>query len=162
MTEEEYFRKNNPDFCYGNRLLSPYWDLFQDGVEFGERQSEKKIEELERKLEQTEKDLADYQFNYPAIKELDQEKRLLGERCNQLLKDKGNLTDELDERTKDLLNANHRIGQLEQQIEQMKICWNCKFEDTDYMEKPCCECSRALGNIERKGTTDKWELKENE
>ncbi len=47
MTEEEYFRKNYPDFCYGDRPLSPYWDLFQDGVEFGERQSEKKIEELE-------------------------------------------------------------------------------------------------------------------
>lgn len=70
----------------------------------------------------------------------------LGERCNQLLKDKGNLTDELDERTKDLLNANHRIEQmqdakctsctelggmqlkinrLEQQIEKMKCCGNC-------------------------------------
>lgn len=41
MTEEEYFRKNYPDFCYGDKPLSPYWDLFQDGVEFGERQSEK-------------------------------------------------------------------------------------------------------------------------
>ena len=51
MTEEEYFRKNYPDACYGNRLLSPYWDLFQDGVEFGERQSEKKIEELEQQVE---------------------------------------------------------------------------------------------------------------
>lgn len=29
--------------------------------------------ELERKLEQTEKDLADYQFNYPTIKELQEE-----------------------------------------------------------------------------------------
>ena len=46
MTEEEYFRKNYPDYCYGNRLLSPYWDLFQDGVEFGERQSEKEIADL--------------------------------------------------------------------------------------------------------------------
>ena len=51
MTEEEYFRKNNPDFCYGERPLSPYWDLFQDGVEFGERQSEKKIEELEKETQ---------------------------------------------------------------------------------------------------------------
>lgn len=48
MTDEEYFRKNYPNFCYGDRPLSPYWDFFQDGVEFGERQSEKKIEELER------------------------------------------------------------------------------------------------------------------
>ena len=46
MTEEEYFRKNYPDYCYGDRLLSPYWDLFQDGVEFGEQQSEKKIDKM--------------------------------------------------------------------------------------------------------------------
>ena len=50
MTEEEYFRKNYPDSCYGDKPLSPYWDFFQDGVEFGERQSEKKIEELEKRL----------------------------------------------------------------------------------------------------------------
>ena len=73
MTEEEYFRKNYPDSCWGDRPLSPYWDYFQSGVEFGERQSEKKIADLERKLEQTEKDLADYQFNYPTIKELQEE-----------------------------------------------------------------------------------------
>ena len=51
MTEEEYFRKTYPDFCYGDKPLSPYWDLFQYGVEFGERQSEKKIEELEKEHE---------------------------------------------------------------------------------------------------------------
>lgn len=34
---------------------------------------QKRIEELEQKLEQTEKDLADYQFNYPSIKELSKE-----------------------------------------------------------------------------------------
>lgn len=48
MTEEEYFRKHYPDVCYNGKPLSPYWDFFQDGVEFGERQSEKKIEELEK------------------------------------------------------------------------------------------------------------------
>lgn len=50
MTEEEYFRKTYPDYCYGERLLNPYWDFFQDGVEFGERQSGKKIEELKTEL----------------------------------------------------------------------------------------------------------------
>ena len=50
MTEEEYFRKHYPDVCYNGKPLSPYWDLFQDGVEFGERQSETKIEELENKI----------------------------------------------------------------------------------------------------------------
>ena len=47
MTEEEYFRKNYPNSCYGDKPLSPHWDFFQDGVEFGERQSEKRIAELE-------------------------------------------------------------------------------------------------------------------
>ena len=50
MTEEEFFRKNYPDSCYGDKPLSPYYDFFQDGVEFGERQSEKKIEELEKEI----------------------------------------------------------------------------------------------------------------
>ena len=51
MTEEEYFRKNYPDSCWGDRPLSPYWDYFQDGVEFGERQSEENITELEAQIE---------------------------------------------------------------------------------------------------------------
>lgn len=48
MTEEEYFRKHYPDVCYNGKPLSPYWDFFQDGVEFGERQSKKRIAELEK------------------------------------------------------------------------------------------------------------------
>ena len=51
MTEEEYFRKNYPDSCYGDKPLSPHWDFFQAGVEFGEQQSEKKIEDLEAQIE---------------------------------------------------------------------------------------------------------------
>ena len=56
MTEEEYFRKNYPDSCWGDRPLSPYWDYFQDGVEFGERQSEEKIEELENENAELKKE----------------------------------------------------------------------------------------------------------
>jgi len=48
MTEEEYFRKNYPDSCYCDKPLSPHFDFFQDGVEFGERESEKRIAELEK------------------------------------------------------------------------------------------------------------------
>ena len=36
--------------------------------------------DLEQRLEQTEKDLADYQFNYPTIKELEKENAELKER----------------------------------------------------------------------------------
>ncbi len=50
MKDVEYFRKNYPDSCYGDKPLSPYWDFFQDGVEFSERQSEKKIEDLEETI----------------------------------------------------------------------------------------------------------------
>lgn len=126
MTEEEYFRKNYPDSCYGDRLLSPYWDFFQDGVEFGERQSEKKIEEL--KLELTvEKDL-------------------------------------LQEETNLHLHAEEYIKSLEQQIEKMKCCSNCKNEG-DYKEPYrygtgwCNICKR---HKVAKGNFDKWEIKENE
>ena len=52
MTKEEFFIKNYTDSCYGDKPLSPHWDFFQDGVEFGERKSEKKIEELERKYQE--------------------------------------------------------------------------------------------------------------
>jgi hypothetical protein len=55
MTEEEYFRKTYPDYCYGDRPLSPHFDFFQFGVEFGEQQSEKKIEELEKENAELEK-----------------------------------------------------------------------------------------------------------
>ena len=40
---------------------------------------EKRIADLEAKLEQTEKDLAEYQFNYPTIKELEKENAELKE-----------------------------------------------------------------------------------
>ena len=84
MTEEEYFRKNYPDSCWGDRPLSPYWDYFQSGVEFGEQESEEKIADLERKLEQTEKDLADYQFNYPTIKELERQNKELQDKLGDV------------------------------------------------------------------------------
>ena len=43
------------------------------------QEQKKRIKELEQKLEQTEKDLADYQFNYPTIKDLEQENAELKE-----------------------------------------------------------------------------------
>ena len=49
-----------------------------------------KIKELEQKLEQTEKDLADYQFNYPKIKELQQENAELKKWQKDTIKARGN------------------------------------------------------------------------
>lgn len=71
----------------------------------------------------------------------------LGERCNQLLKDKGDLTDrcrELETRCNELfLQTNEQA----EQIKKMKCPWNCKkFSDCKLSNCPC----------------DKWEIKENE
>ena len=59
------------------------YDGFLAGLHEGQEENHKlldvinnqdvKIADLEQKLEQTEKDLADYQFNYPTIKELSKE-----------------------------------------------------------------------------------------
>ena len=56
--------------------------------------------------------------------ELENQNRLLGERCNQLLKDKGELTD---------------------QIEKMKCCQNCrKFNNLSYD----CTCAEVCNEWE--------------
>jgi hypothetical protein len=50
MTEEEYFRKNYPDSCYGDKPLSPHWDFFQDGAEFGYNKGKREAKEIIRSL----------------------------------------------------------------------------------------------------------------
>ena len=82
----------------------------------------------------------------------------LNEKIAELKEENKNLSDnyELYKAT-----AEPTIKELKEQIEKMKLCQNCKFEDTDYLEKPCCKCTRCLGeDIKRNGNTDKWELKE--
>ena len=101
MTEEEYFRKNYPDSCYGDKPLSPYWDFFHVGVELGERQSEKKIADLEAEVKEW-KDKADLwckianlkDHNIMINKELEKEnaelkKKLKPENCLKLLAKEG-------------------------------------------------------------------------
>ena len=78
MTEEEYFRKNYPDSCYGDKPLSPHWDFFQDGVEFGERKSKKQTAEIEKENAELEKENAELK------KELkDANKKVVHLACNQ-------------------------------------------------------------------------------
>lgn len=62
MTEEEYFRKNYPDSCYGDKPLSPHFDFFQDGVEFGERESEEKIKCLNEEIIKALNECLDYEW----------------------------------------------------------------------------------------------------
>jgi hypothetical protein len=73
---------------------------------------EKENAELERKLEQTEKDLADYQFNYPTIKELQKENAELKAHhksvCDTLTNTHRNLREQLIEAKeiiRELLNS---------------------------------------------------------
>ena len=57
-----------------------------------------RTEQLEEKLEQAEKDLADYQFNYPTIKELEKENAELRARVNEQSERISELTQELDDK----------------------------------------------------------------
>lgn len=79
---------------------------------------EKENAELERKLEQTEKDLADYQFNYPTIKELQKE--------NAELKAKLGLSIECDKAQKDGELCLGYGGYEEEPCEQCKNCIKCE------------------------------------
>lgn len=108
MTEEEYFRTNYPDACYGDKPLSPYWDYFQSGVEFGERQSEKKIEELEEKLAN-----ADYQLEGRDLE------------IKELQKENENLRSVAEFQQSSNMKRGFEIKELKKQIEKMKCCGNC-------------------------------------
>lgn len=39
MTEEQIFKERFPEYCVGEKCLSPYFDLFQIGFEEGEKQN---------------------------------------------------------------------------------------------------------------------------
>ena len=75
--------------------------------------------ELERKLEQTEKDLADYQFNYPTIKELQEEIAELKEEMkakqvvlNDFKSRVETVTDRFDKKSSQLTKAKEIIREL--------------------------------------------------
>lgn len=78
------------------------------------------------------------------IADLEKENRLLGERCNQLLKDKGELTDK---------------------IEKMKCCENCKYNSYWGNELHCnYGLKEALqeDKLVECNKMNKWEIKEND
>jgi len=80
----------------------------------------------------------------------------LGERCNQLLKDKGDLTDEL-QACKYAMTMSEKVEkQLREQIEKMKCCSNCNGIDVIGMRaKKCKICIRSKD-------LSQWEIKEND
>lgn len=60
MTEEQIFKNHFPEYCVGEKCLSPYFDLFQAGFEKGENQKEKLQEEntMLKKESEENQDLA--------------------------------------------------------------------------------------------------------
>lgn len=50
MTEEQIFKSLFPEYCAGERRLSPYFDLFQTGFEEGEKQQLTKAKEIITRL----------------------------------------------------------------------------------------------------------------
>ncbi len=145
MSKEELEKEAKEYVCKRNPLVTKEWfiDAFKkydkgEKVKYlkdceiaeyeaylaGAEPREKQIEVLEELLD----DCGD------SINEFREKIKSLGERCLQLQKDKGNLTD--------------RVRELEAQIEKMKCCGNCaRF----------CEC-RSRGDVECKNR-DKWELR---
>ena len=101
------------------------------------------------------------------IEELEKGNELLGKRCNQLLKDKGDLTDELknwkDEWQEQVQKAidegwertklTGRVRELEQQIEKMKC-------DVKQEQSRWNSCEMQYDLYQR--LLDKWEIKEND
>lgn len=102
---------------------------------------EKRIIELEQKLEQTEKDLAEYQFNYPTIKELEKG----CEETQELLDKQIEATYKLDKKN----------AELEQQIEKIKTNLNDAIESASkwYVRDPVFSMLVDIYN-------DNFELKE--
>ena len=91
MTRQEIIKEAEEQVNYCTPL---YPESFIQGYVAGAESREKQIAELERKLEQTEKDLIDYQFNYPKIKDL--EKQIEKMKCCGNCKHRYFIGDELE------------------------------------------------------------------
>lgn len=50
------------------------------------------------------------------------------------------------------------ICRLEQQIEKMKLCQNCKYWKVLSCDEPCLYCSRCFANEGKERLKDYWEL----
>lgn len=159
--EEEYFRFYKQGFLAGVEEVKADCDFVLEGKDV-------EIKELEQKLEQTEKDLADYQFNYPTIKELEKEiKELRGQLKEQTHFAKTyyeeiiKLHEQIESKDKfiaDLEESNNAgsvyISNLENQIEKMQNCNNCEHYTWNMSNEKChfrCESRKACVN---------WKMKE--
>lgn len=52
MTKEELFKRNFPDYCRGDECLSPYFDMFEAGIEIATKEMDvKTIKPLQTQIE---------------------------------------------------------------------------------------------------------------
>lgn len=86
MTEEQIFKAHFPEYCVGEKCLSPYFDLFQIGFEEGENQN--------KELQALHKEIVDIQNE--CVSKLQIEIKQLQEENERLKKD--------SEETQDLAN----------------------------------------------------------
>jgi hypothetical protein len=121
MTREELVKEADKYALEWGDKTDGTYACCRDGYLAGAEPREKRIAELERKLEQTEKDLTDYQFNYPKIKDLEKENAELEGKlkakeieahycipnCSQLTKAKELLKDILDLLPDEVMNHNY-------------------------------------------------------
>jgi septal ring factor EnvC (AmiA/AmiB activator) len=89
-----------------------------------------KVRELEQKLEQTEKDLADYQFNYPTIKELQKENAELKEQHEVSAR---NMSSFIESLSKSENEAKKQLTKAKEIIH--KVCYEYGIYDKDLMEE---------------------------
>ena len=106
MNNETGSNRSNINSVMGKMLIK-YAEIFQ-----------KQIKDLEQKLEQTEKDLADYQFNYSTIKELEKENAELQHKIDTL---QGFLDHDIEyNMDKTIQEQKIKIEELKFQIEKIK------------------------------------------
>lgn len=145
MTKEELekLRSTVKEWLFYTGSLNPnnYADeLCKDFIE----PREKRIAELERNVAYYAERAKHAELNG---RDIVLENKSLGERCLQLQKDKGNLTDRVRDLEEKLANADYQlegrdleIKELKEKIEKMKRCCNCDFMFSDgncYYDKEC-------------------------
>lgn len=148
MEIDELFCKRYPEYSVNGKPLSPYFDVFEEGYEQAEKEYEEQIEHLREERNYFQEKCEDIELNYYCdhkggckVQELEKENAELKHNKKTV----AHLADCLEEKMKE------RIADLEQQIEKMKCCANCKWNnlETKLVHPPCKDCNWDL---------DKWEI----
>ena len=114
MTKDELKKEAETEYRKQEERCKHSWNgaVFRFGYIASAKPREKRIVELEKEVEYQTQDCKKWQEMYKnrceEYRKLEKENKLLGERCNQLLKDKGDLTD----RVAGLEKENERLNKL--------------------------------------------------